>query len=836
MSLWCCDEQRREVVRPGPFNGIDYLEVVDRDAALPADRQRFLRLRFVNTGNLAGLGRDNLRIDGGERIRGLRVLDVTLGVGDEADLLTVEVDQPGDFSIYTLRLVAGPQDAQAPSGFDPRLSAIDFSFKVECPSDFDCAERSACTEAPVAVPALDYRAKDYERFRRLMLERLSLLVPGWTERSPADAGVTLVELLAFVADQLSYRQDAITTEAYLDTARRRVSVKRHARLVDYRTHDGVNARAWLHVAVAADLAGAPLLAAGTPACTRLPKLSEPVLPALPAGASPVVFQTLHPVAALWAAHNQMALYTWSDRDCCLAVGSTTTTLAGHFPNLAPGDVLLLEEVLGPRTGNAADADPAHRHAVRLRTVQHSRRLADDSLVPLTDPVTGVEITEIAWDTADALPFPLCLSATLRNGESIVELEQVSVARGNMLLADHGRTLPAEALGAVPAPRLFAPALSAGGCSHADSLPLPARYRPRLASAGLVFASRYDASLPATHSLVGDPRGALPALALRSTLPGAGPDAPADTWTPQTDLLRSRAADRHFVVDVDNDGETRLRFGDDRYGLRPQTGEAFTAVYRVGSGGAAGAAGNVGADSLVHLISDLPGVLAVRNPLPASGGVDGERMEQVRRRAPAAFRVQERAVTEADYAAVAKRHPALQRAAATSRWTGSWHTLFITADRLGGVDVDPGFETELVDHIEPFRMAGHDLEVDGPRPVALDLALQVCVLPDYARADVRGALLALFNPGRSRDGRLGLFHPDRYSFGQPVYLAPLIAAAQAVDGVASVRATRFQRLGQPHTAALTTGVLTLARLEVARLDNDPNFAERGRLTLDIGGGR
>ena len=84
----------------------------------------------------------------------------------------------------------------------------------------------------------------------MMLDRLSLTVPGWTERSAADVGVTLVELLAYAADNLTYRQDAIATEAYLGTARRRVSVRRHARLVDYHLHEGCNARAWVHVEVA----------------------------------------------------------------------------------------------------------------------------------------------------------------------------------------------------------------------------------------------------------------------------------------------------------------------------------------------------------------------------------------------------------------------------------------------------------------------------------------------------------------------------------------------------------------------------------------------------------
>ena len=77
-------------------------------------------------------------------------------------------------------------------------------------------------------------------------------MPTWQERHPAALGVMLMELLAYVGDYLSYQQDAIATEAYLGTARRRVSVRRHARLVDYLMHDGCNARTWVQVQVDGD--------------------------------------------------------------------------------------------------------------------------------------------------------------------------------------------------------------------------------------------------------------------------------------------------------------------------------------------------------------------------------------------------------------------------------------------------------------------------------------------------------------------------------------------------------------------------------------------------------
>ena len=56
-------------------------------------------------------------------------------------------------------------------------------------------------------------------------------------------------------------------------------------------------------------------------------------------------------------------------------------------------------------------------------------------------------------------------------------------------------------------------------------------------------------------------------------------------------------------------------------------------------------------------------------MPARGGADPEPMSQAKLYAPQAFRTQERAVTEADYAAAAQRHPDVQRAACTRAMDG-----------------------------------------------------------------------------------------------------------------------------------------------------------------------
>jgi hypothetical protein len=87
-----------------------------------------------------------------------------------------------------------------------------------------------------------------------------------------------------------------------------------------------------------------------------------------------------------------------------------------------------------------------------------------------------------------------------------------------------------------------------------------------------------------------------------------------------------------------------------------------------------------------------------------------------------------------------------------------------------------------------------------------------------------------------DGRPQVFNPNNFTFGQPVYLSVIYAAAQAVDGVAAVEVTKFERRDRPGGDGLSKGRLDFARLEIARLDNDPDFPERGTFQVTMRGGK
>jgi len=444
--------------------------------------------------------------------------------------------------------------------------------------------------------------------------------------------------------------------------------------------------------------------------------------------------------------------------------------------------------------------------------------------------TPLPLLHVTWRRTDALAFPLCLSAVTLERKSLLN---VSVARGNMALADHGRTTT----------------------ELIDGLTVPAEliFRQRLSGAPLTLQAEPDAVTrdvntallltPRTELNV-DVRQAKPAIALLIDFPGVT----RQLWEPVRDLLDSPGSAEEFTVEVGNDGRPTLRFGDDEYGRRPTGATAMTAVYRVGNG----RAGNVGAEALSHVVQPTvafgwPAIARVRNPLPGKGGVEPETIEEVRQFAPAAFRAEQfRAVVESDYSAAALKLPEVAGAVAQFRWTGSWYTVFVGIDPRDPEDLitEPGGRTRLAPGLASlvhaqllrYKLAGYDLEIRSAEYVPLELAFELCVEPDYFRADVvqavRLALSNRINPDRTR----GLFHPDNYSFGQLVYLSEIYAAIEAVPGVLSAFVTVFRRFGKTANGELESGVLPLGSWEIARLDNDPGFQENGVLRITAGGGK
>ncbi|WP_328452991.1 baseplate J/gp47 family protein [Amycolatopsis sp. NBC_00438] len=303
------------------------------------------------------------------------------------------------------------------------------------------------TGVPVPV---DYFARDYAGLRRLLLDQLAAALPDRRDDSPADLGVVLTELFAYLGDHLAYAQDSAATEAYLGTARFRESVRRHARLLDYPLHEGAAARTWL-VVTGEDVT---TLDAGLEVST-------------PGGES--VFHTVHPVTVR-PSRNTIEVDTRDAERAELAAGATSARLAGAPADLAlrAGDVLVFE-----------DAGAARSCVVRL---------TEDPVVR-HDP----DSVTVTWHAQDAPRAPLRLwrLPTADGG-----LEPTTVVRGNVVLAEHGRLVAGEpvAPATVPADGPFRPRLARPGLAYA-----------------VPYEHSDAVGRPAADALVIDPTLAVPAM-------------------------------------------------------------------------------------------------------------------------------------------------------------------------------------------------------------------------------------------------------------------------------------------------------------------------------------
>ena len=872
------DTARRKQLADSIYNGIDYLEV---DATPGETNQRVLRVTFIAPGpgtasnkvttlldDLHG-NRDAFIIEGGSRVRNVRVLEARR-VADHIELL---VDRPGDFTDYTLRVIyAGRGTPGDHFPLDLFYAQVTFNFKAGCPARFDCRQPLICPPEPATDLFIDYMAKDYDSFRQAMLDLLPKLIPDWSERRAADLGMTLLELLAYTGDHLSYYQDAVANEAYLETARQRISVRRHARLIDYPMHDGLSARTVIHLELST---GALTLAASDDEDRIIQVMTPPqglnvpnVIPyergmeAL--AATDTLFEIRlrrkdeahsRPAETLYFHQqlNKLTLYNWGNQIASLPAGAISADLLGDFKYLPGGerwrlkenDLLLFEELIDPTTGQELLADPDRRHLVRLTGIEK-----------LTDELRDETVTRIHWAAADALPFRIWISNVTADGTS---LPQVSVARGNLAIANQGRTFIElyphdEALTDTAMPKRppclgladYYPHEPEPGVDQRGIVLGSRTLRLQLRETPLAFSMPHQAAEGDSAATLRqtDPNQGLPAIhRIDSITKDASGAERRRVWQVVTpSLLNSDRFAEHVIVETDNIGRANLRFGDNEYGTMPDDNSFFQIQYRAGIG----PQGNIGADKLTYLIRHadvgaMANINSLRNPLPAWGGTAPQSMVEVKRLAPAAFRAAlKRAVTEDDYARVTELHPEVSRAIARFHWTGSWHTIFIRVDPQGSTEIDDTLRQKLVRWVSRFAMTGYDIEIIDPTYIPLEITLDICVEPGYFPADVEQVITEALSDETLPDGRKGFFHPDNYTFGQRFYLSPLYAAVEGVAGVQSVTISRIHRQyaldPEAETVAnLKRGFIDVGEFAVIRLDNSANFPENGILHLNMQGG-
>jgi hypothetical protein len=756
-----------------------------------------------------------VRIAAGDGIGQVQATDAQPGA--TANIIRVRVEPIGDYSTYTLAVDYAPANV---SHFDPLFSDVDFKFRPGC-FNLNCAPDSGPNTAAPQEPAIDYLAKDYDSFKHTLIAAMMQRVPGWQPTSEADLDQVLIDLLAADADELSDYQDRVMSEAYLASARKRVSLARHARLMDYHIHEGNQASTWLALNVSAVVT----IPAGFGVWTGA-KWQD---------ADSVIFASTD-VVVCDPQLNALGLYTWGDTLSALEAGATSADLAVRAPLNAgnsgdadtlrdllrrtPGRHLVLQQELNPETGTVNGRDTSARQIVQLLD-------GDAGAESVFDPVTAQWMVRVHWRDENALAQRYCFVS--RCDPPVGVVEDISLFHGNLVSVTHGR----------PYITVFRP-------EDADLAPTD----------DTPFVHTDEAHYEVT------PWGtvcALPnaPLAYLETTPGG--DTPtrttlevdvshfADPWQEQSDLIDSKQVDTHFVVETDEYRTSRIRFGNDSNGRALPEGETVTCRYRVGLG----EAGNVGFESLTGFDAAAnPLLLAIWNPFDVANGRAPEPAAEIVRRVPEAYRAHQlRAVTLEDYADRAEELAEVSSARARYVWTGSWRSVRVAIDPADGTDLPEATRLKIEAYLDAVRLIGEDLEVRPADFVPLDIHLVLCADPDYWPDDLEALLEEEFSDGYTSDGRRGFFHPDDWTFGQPLYASQLIGRALAVTGVGRVITVSMRRLHPQGGEALATvnldpndvpdnivDKIDVQAFEIILVANDSSRLEFGRITFEIKGGR
>lgn len=780
------------IVASTTVNGIDFVDVT---APLT------LAVHFLNAVAVAD-PTIAATITGGDSVPTVAVAKIDNATDWSTDaegrpLLTLHTLTDGDFSEYTLTITA--------PALDIVLNSTTFSFKATCPSDFDCAPPPPqCPPDDTDIPPIDYLARDYQSFRQALLEFSALRYPQWVERSEADVGLVVAELISAVGDEFSYLQDRVAAEGSLPTATQRRSLVSLARLVDYEPAPAVSAVTTLQCNVSH--------AGSVPAGARVSSVAPDgsIIP-FEIGAG-LADTTNYPVSDVW--NFAIAPYWFDDKNQCWPEGATDLWVQGHGFAFTAGQALLIQTDLPGES---------------LRQIVHLTAPGREAVDPVF--LTGgmpTPVTHIVWGQDEALARARDLTRT--------------TIGGNLLRATQGqRFSEVFAVGSVPpsAPQA-ALAIARRGPNGSDDEP------------------NYVFRFPLSHGPLGwlaptavtDP-SAPPPPAPEISLAQLSPAAAGWKFVPT--LLQSLSTDTGFTIDpvawqviarsgdgrptqfdIAGDNGSTIRFGDNVFGASPAEQDLFEVSYRTGLG----AAGNVAVDTVTVIDPATAGVLvSARNPFAVSGGADAETATHIRRMAPQAFRaVQYRAVLAKDYEAAAETLPWVQKASTAFRWTGSWMTVFTAADPRGSEEISVGEHVGLVELLNRRRLAGYESYAPPPNYVSIDLRIEVCVLDGWLDGDVEAAVLNVLGSPARTDGSTGFFFADRFSFGMPLYRSRLEAAIQGAPGVAGVHSIQYRRRGVFAGFTDLPEIVTPAPSQILRVDNDPSRPERGTIRVIAEGGR
>jgi predicted phage baseplate assembly protein len=610
---------------------------------------------------------------------------------------------------------------------------------------------------PLPAPELDDR-----RFQQLVDDAKRLVqqrCPEWTDHNVSDPGVTLIELFAWMTDQLTYRLNRVPDRHYV----------KFLELLGVHLYPATPAHVGLTFWLSGPIEQPVTIPAGTQASTPYSEIEEPV-----------VFTTLddltippRELVAVRIGRGDNETYDQSD----ILKGGAPFDAFSEVP--VPGETVLF---------GLSDALPSC--AVEL--------LLDCRIEGVgVDPDRPPLVWE-AWDGADWTQCDVEYDRTggmNQAGAVVVHLPR-----------DHASSIIDRQLAGWLRCRVIAP----------EELQPAYTASPEITS---VTARTVGGTAPSLHArehfdeVIGLSEG-VPGqrfeLEHHPVLGGEGPlvlEVAAGSgwqeWTQVANFADHGETDCVFRLD-ELSGEIvfgpGVRLADGtvaQFGAVPPKGAPIR-VPRYRTGG--GRRGNVAARTVTQLRSAIPLVDRVVNRRPASGGVDVESLDNARERGPILLRTRNRAVTAEDYEHLAREiAPEVARVRCVpvtdADDAGAARVLVVPAvvtgeEPLRFEELIPADETlaRIAAYLDDRRTIGARIVVEPPLYQGITIVARLRAKPTADTRRLRAAALEALQ---------SYFHPtvggpdgQGWPFGRPVHVGEVYAVLQGVNGTEYVEEARL----------------------------------------------
>ena len=619
------------------------------------------------------------------------------------------------------------------------------------------------------APILDSRG--YDQIRRALIERIPRYAPEWTDYNESDPGITLIELFAWLSEQLFYEMNRVPQRSYLT----------FLKLLGQELRPAVPSTAYLTFEPDGSAQGSltpPSVPDGAQFGAQVP------------GADLVLFEASEGLSLIRLPLTAVQVFDGSSFTVVTDANAAPGTTYRPFGWQAPiGSALYLgfgtDEMLvppGPPPDSQAVSDrlwpfPSLMAWRVFRPLESPERRVVDSGSLSAEPVAPAELV---WEFQ-----PRGGSGAWRALRGVTD-GSAGFTREGIIKAEGPAAADATVVGRIPKPRFWLRVRIAGGGYPAGREPVIDFINPNVVQVESLATVREE-TLGESSGLADQvfrlQRRPVQSDSLVLDVQGPLPDRTVTHWQLREDLLASTPDDLHFVLNA-TAGE--VRFGDRRNGMIPVAGSTVIARrYRYGGG----LASNVGPDSITLGLSALSGVDKVTNRRRAEGGNDEEPVEEFQKTAPNRLRHRNRAVSADDYATLAKEVGGIGKTKALARF----HPDYPDIDVPGAVTVvvvpesdDPtprpsqALLEAVARYLEPRRVIATELYLAEPEYIPIRVEAVVAADAYASQDEVRAAVIKAINTELDPLGR-----------GRPAERARATAAASAGIQIDVIDAVSFE---------------------------------------------